>query len=117
DARGAVELQPPGQPRLAVATDHDLGARELRSRKPRRIQEFGRAEVGVALGRPGLDAGDVDPDLDLRTRDLIRVEDHRTAPVAEQPLDLADHDMAQRETEPRIVGVDLPSFFGWHGRI
>jgi hypothetical protein len=106
-ARGVADRELADHAQPAAAEALDPRAAEPQHGEVLDVEEVGRAQVVVALGRAGVDARGVDRDLDPRPREVAVVELDRAGVLQEPAADLRRHHVADRETGGRVGGVDV----------
>src|SRR6185437_10143709 len=72
------------------------------------VEEVVGAEVVVAVGVAGVDAGDVDLALEHRAGEVLLIELDRAAVGLERAARGRHHEVLDRETNMAVNGVELP---------
>src|SRR5207244_12797403 len=79
-------------------------------RKSLDVEEVRRAQVYVAIGRAGVDAGRVDDDLDIGAGEVAVLGEQHAPPPREPAANLGDHHVPHREFDAGVPAVDIPPF-------
>ena len=78
------------------------------------VEELRGAEVRVSLELARIDRRGVDPDLDVRSRRVVRIEVEHTVPPVEAAVHVRDHQVADVESDDRVDEVEAPAFASHH---